>query len=281
MEGAVLNRPGRQSLSPEERQTYSTEGLVVPRYRLPQTTVLELRGALDGLIADNPDVRPEQLANAHIRRGGPGGVVGRDEFLRMATAPEILDLVTEVIGPDVILWGCQIFCKPGGDGMEVPWHQDGHYWPIRPLATCTVWIAIDDSTTENGCMRYIPRSHRGGLLPHATSPRDRLVLDLEVDRSAYDESTAQDVVLEAGRMSIHDIYLIHGSRPNRSPKRRAGLAIRYMPSTSHFDRSVAPMTSYGSRPVDFRRRPIWLVRGVDRCGQNDFRVGHEPTEATS
>jgi hypothetical protein len=278
MDATVLTRDSRQSLTPEERHTYATEGLVIPPYRLPEATVLGLRRALDGLIADNPDVRPEQLVNAHIRRGGPGGVRGRDEFLQMAMSPEILDLVGELIGPDIILWGCQVFCKPGGDGMEVPWHQDGHYWPIKPLATCTVWIAIDDSTTDNGCMGYIPRSHRGGLLPHATSPRDRLVLDLEVDRSAYDAATATDVVLEAGQMSMHDVYLIHGSRPNRSPRRRAGLAIRYMPSTSCFDRSVAPMTSYGDRPVDFRRRPIWLVRGVDRCGQNDFRAGHEAAE---
>ena len=43
--------------------------------------------------------------------------------------PEILDLVEQVIGPDIILWGCHVFCKPAGDGLETPWHQDGQYWP--------------------------------------------------------------------------------------------------------------------------------------------------------
>jgi ectoine hydroxylase-related dioxygenase (phytanoyl-CoA dioxygenase family) len=157
--------------------------------------------------------------------------------------------------------------------MEVPWHQDGHYWPIRPLTTTTAWIAIDDSTTENGCMRVIPGSHTRGLLPHAKAPRDRVVLDLEVDAAVYDESTARDVVLEAGQLSLHDVHLIHGSRPNRSPRRRAGLAIRYMPATSHFDRTIPPMTSYGTAVIDFSRRPLWLVRGADRAG-NDFAVGH-------
>jgi ectoine hydroxylase-related dioxygenase (phytanoyl-CoA dioxygenase family) len=100
-----------------------------------------------------------------------------------------------------------------------------------------------------------------------------VVLDLEVDAGAYDAATARDVVLEAGQLSLHDVYLIHGSRPNRSPKRRAGLAIRYMPATSHFDRTVPPMTSYGTSVIDFSRRPLWLVRGVDRAG-NDFTAGH-------
>jgi hypothetical protein len=267
---ATLTRP---HLDQKERAAYDRDGLIIPDARLPEARVGRLREALDRVIADNPGKRPEQLVNAHLRRSADG-VRGSDVFLDMARDPAIVELVSDILGPDVILWGCQVFCKPGGDGMEVPWHQDGHYWPIRPLATCTVWIAIDDSTTENGSMRVIPGSHKRGLLSHAKSPRDRLVLDLEVDRHHYDEATALDVVLQAGQFSMHDVYLIHGSRPNRSPRRRAGLAIRYMPATSHFDRTVAPLTSYGDTPVDFSRRPIWLVRGTDRAG-NDFAVGHE------
>jgi len=261
------------ALTADEVAAYRRDGIVVPRYRLTEARVGRLREALDRILADNPNVRPEHLVNAHIARGGPEGVRGNDLFFEVATSPDVLDLVEAVIGPDIVLWGCQVFCKPGGDGMEVPWHQDGHYWPIRPLATCTVWIAIDDSTTENGCMRVIPGSHRQGIYPHAKAPRDRVVLDLEVEPGSFDESTARDVVLEAGQMSIHDVYLIHGSRANRSPKRRAGVAIRYMPATSRFDRTVPPMTKYGEAVVDFSKRPIWLVRGADRAG-NDFAVGH-------
>jgi hypothetical protein len=262
--------PGR--LTAAEREAYARDGIVVPRARLPEATLGRLREALDRLVADNPGTRPEQLVNAHLRRG-PEGVRGSDVFLDLARDRAVVDLAAELVGPDVVLWGCQVFCKPGGDGMEVPWHQDGHYWPIRPLATCTAWIALDDSTTENGCLRVIPGSHRRGLLPHARTPRDRVVLDLEVDPAACDAAAARDVVLEAGQLSLHDVYLVHGSRPNRSPRRRAGLAIRYMPATSHFDRTVPPLTKYGDAPVDFSRRPIWLVRGTDRAG-NDFTVGH-------
>jgi len=164
-----------------------------------------------------------------------------------------------------------VFCKPGGDGMEVPWHQDGQYWPIRPLATCTVWVAIDDVTPENGAMRYIPGSQKSGIHEHYTDPSDALVLHQVMAPDLVDESKARDDVLEAGQLSLHDVYLIHGSPANRSAKRRAGLAMRYMPTTSHFDRALAN-PERGAGNADFARRPIFLVRGVDRCGKNEFRV---------
>ena len=101
-------------------------------------------------------MRPEKLVSAHIEGDNGEGVRGSARFLELARDPEIVDLVSDAIGDDVILWGCHVFCKPAGEGWETPWHQDGHYWPIRPLATCTVWVALDASTAENGCLRVIP-----------------------------------------------------------------------------------------------------------------------------
>ncbi len=261
-------------LSPSEIDHYHKEGFVVPAFRLSDEQVLRLRAALDGVIAANPQTRPEQLVSVHTADRGAEGVRGDEAFLELARRREVLDLVEQLIGPDLILWGCQAFCKPAGDGMEVPWHQDGHYWPIKPLATCTVWIAIDDSVVENGCLRVIPRSHRGQALhSHLVEDRTDVVLNQRVEDAFFDASTAVDVELEAGQMSLHDVYLIHGSNPNRSPRRRAGLAIRYMPATSEFDRSQVANASTGYT-VDFANRPIWLVRGEDRTGRNDFAVGH-------
>ena len=72
-------------------------------------------------------------------------------------------------------------------------------------------------------------------------------------------------------MSMHDVYLIHGSNPNPSPRRRAGVAIRYMPATSLFDRGLKERSAISGYTVDFGNRPIWLLRGQDRTGRNDFR----------
>ena len=192
----------------------------------------------------------------------------------MARDPEIVDLVAQVLGPDVILWGCHVFCKPGGDGYETPWHQDGHYWPIRPLATCTVWVALDRSDKSNGCLRVIPGSQAGKQLhEHLHEDRTDLVLQQRMAAGAFDEKDAVDLELEPGQMSMHDVYMIHGASANRSPRRRAGVALRYMPATSLFDRALKPHDGKTGVPVAFAKRPLWLLRGQDRAG-NDFKVGH-------
>jgi ectoine hydroxylase-related dioxygenase (phytanoyl-CoA dioxygenase family) len=262
-------------LSPAEIAAYRRDGYVIPKFRLAAAKIDHLRSVLDRLIADNPGVRPEKLVSAHVEGDNGEGVKGSAEFLALARDPDIVELVGGVLGPDVILWGCHIFCKPGGDGFETPWHQDGHYWPIRPLATCTVWLALDRSDTTNGCLRVIPGSHRDKALhEHLHEDRPNLVLNQKMADGTFDEREAVDLVLEPGQMSLHDVYMIHGADANRSPRRRAGVALRYMPATSLFDRTLKPHDGKTGVPVAFATRPLWLVSGVDRTGKNDFTIGH-------
>ena len=252
--------PSIARLDATEIAHYQQEGWVVPRFRLPPHEIARLREALDALIRANPGVRPEKLVSAHVDGDNGEGVRGDARFLALARDPRIVELVSDVIGDDIVLWGCHVFCKPAGDGYETPWHQDGHYWPIRPLANCTVWVALEPSTIENGCLRVIPRSHLGRTLhEHLHEERTDLTLNQR---------------LEPGQMSLHDVYMIHGAAPNRSSKRRTGVALRYMPATSVFERNLRPADGATGVPVDFAHRPLWLVRGVDRSGRNDFGVGH-------
>jgi hypothetical protein len=160
-------------LDVDEIARYSSEGWVVPSFRLPARRVSAMASALDTLLRNNPTVRPEKLVSAHIEGDNGEGVHGSRAFLDLARDPEIVERVSGVLGDDVILWGCHhVFCKPAAEGYETPWHQDGHYWPIRPLANCTVWVALEESTVENGCLRVIPRSHLGQQL-HAHLHEDR------------------------------------------------------------------------------------------------------------
>ncbi len=258
-------------LSSAEKSFYAEKGYVVPAWSFPRARIDEMRGALDKLIADNPGIRPEKLVSAHLENGREG-VKGSRAFLELAQDAQLVELISDAIGADVILWGCQVFCKPGGDGLETPFHQDGHYWPIRPLATCTAWIALDPSKKENGCLRVVPRSHAGKeLFPHLREDREDLVLTNRIQD--FDESTAVDIELEPGQMSLHDVYMIHGATVNRSPMRRAGVAIRYMPGSSVFDRELMKPGSSSGYLVDFSSRPLWLLKGKDRTGRNDFRIG--------
>ena len=266
------------ALQPDEISHYQREGWVVPQWRLPEPRLATMRAALDELLRRNPGVRPEKLVSAHVERAGADngeGVRGVADFLHLAQDPAIVDLVASVLGPDVILWGAHVFCKPAGEGYETPWHQDGHYWPIRPLATCTVWVALEPSTRANGCLRVVPGSHRGRVLhPHLHEDRQDLTLQQRLADGCFDAADAVDIELQPGQMSLHDVHMIHGAAANTSAQRRTGVALRYMPATSHFDRSLRPVDGQTGVAVNFARRPLWLLKGRDVCGLNDFSVGH-------
>ena len=242
---------------------YRERGYVIPEFRLPEPVLEDLRADHARLVARHPEFRqycPTLLAY-DLR------------FLEIARTPEILTMVGQILGPDIALWNSSLFAKPAADGKRTPWHQDGQYWPIRPLATCTVWIAIDDSTTENGCLRVIPGSHHGQRLrAHRKTDAEDVTLNQELLASEFDEAQAADLVLKAGQMSLHDVYLLHGSEPNVSPRPRRGMTLRFMPTTSVFDREVAEAQAREFSQANHAQRTLYLMSGIDRSGRNDFRL---------
>ena len=256
---ATLNT---SALSASELTTYRDEGLVKPNFRFASAqreTLLDLAAqTLDATAGQ----RPESINCPHLDNWIGLPVELSREWLTIAGLPAIVDRIESVLGPDIILWGSQLFCKPATDGLEVPWHQDGDYWPIKPLNTCTIWLAIDDATVENGCMRYIPGSHRDSTLhPHLQDDRPDLVLNQVTDQRYFDDATAKDDCLQAGEFSIHDVYLIHGSKPNLSAKRRAALVLRFMSAASLYDRTMDLDGGTQHYQTRFSIRPIYLMRG--------------------
>jgi ectoine hydroxylase-related dioxygenase (phytanoyl-CoA dioxygenase family) len=165
------------------------------------------------------------------------------------------------------------FAKPALNGKKTPYHQDGEYWPIQPLATCTVWIAVDEATVENGCLRYIPGSHKANrLMAHEVKDDPNYTLNRELVKAEYDESQAEDLILPAGGMAFHDVYIAHGSEENRSPKPRRGMTLRLMPTSSVYDRDLARRRHAERGGLDMSHHSIFLLRGRDVSGRNDFRV---------
>jgi len=242
---------------------YHAKGYVVPDYRLPEAELQEIRDRHAALLKRHPEFRD----NASVLLSYDLG------FLNYARDPKILDMVEQVIGPDICLWNMSFFAKPALNGKRTPWHQDGQYWPIRPLATCTVWIAIDAATRENGCLRYIPGSHRDHrLMRHDQSAATDITLNQELRREEYDEAQAEDLILEAGQMALHDVYIAHGSEANASPHPRRGMTMRMMPTTSVYDREEARGMHAERGGLDMSRHSIFLLRGQDRSGKNDFRL---------
>ena len=151
----------------------------------------------------------------------------------LATAPAILDVVEDIVGPNIICWATHYFCKMPGDDMGVAWHQDCSYWALTPSKTVTVWLAIDDADVENGCMRVIPGSHVHGHIAFRDSEAgERNVLTQTID-GADTLGTPVNVELKAGEFSLHSDLLVHGSLPNRSRRRRCGLTLRYCSPDVH------------------------------------------------
>jgi ectoine hydroxylase-related dioxygenase (phytanoyl-CoA dioxygenase family) len=155
----------------------------------------------------------------------------------LASHPAILDAVEAVLGPDVMLLATHFFCKypapPTTHHPErfVAWHQDVTYWGLEPPLTVTAWYAVDNSDAENGCMRVIPGSHRGGIREHGKADRagNLLSINQEAPVTPEEEARAVDLPLRAGEISLHHGILIHGSNANRSTRRRCGLTLRYVP----------------------------------------------------
>src|SRR6202012_1253919 len=95
------------------------------------------------------------------------------------------------------------FFKMPGDGKRVLWHQDSSYWPLTPSMAVTAWLAIDDATVENACMRYIPGTHKLGHLTYKLSEEDEAnILDQTVE-GVETLGDPVDVQLKAGEISIH------------------------------------------------------------------------------
>lgn len=212
-------------LSSEEVERYRAEGYLLYKQPVfPAGEFKALQEHFEKLLAAWPStIRPEMMDVPHFVD---------TELFRWALADAVLDLVEPILGPDILLFSTHFICKPKGDGRRVPWHEDSTYWKgnIDPMNVATVWMAIDPSTEENGCMKVIPRSHntgKKGYSDYADVDKALNVFSTEVVKEQRKEELAVSCILQPNECSIHDGRLMHGSDPNTSSKRRCGWTLRY------------------------------------------------------
>lgn len=147
----------------------------------------------------------------------------------LVTDGRILDYVQDLLGENLVLWGTHYFAKMPGDGKRVSWHQDASYWPLTPSKTVTVWLAIDDADAENGAMQFIPGSHLHAQVAfEASSTEENNVLNQTVREAERYGDPPVTTTLKAGQISLHTDWLLHGSEPNMSTRRRCGLTMRFV-----------------------------------------------------
>jgi hypothetical protein len=208
-------------LSEAQVERYREDGILFPIPALSPAEVARFRDAfydLETRLGGKPSAR--QLSQTHL-------------YFRwaydLATHPRVLDAVEDVLGPDILIWTVSIFPKHPYDPAYISWHQDGTYWGLTSTQVATAWIALTDSTVENGGMRVVAGSHKRPILPHKETwaKENLLSRGQEVQVDVRDED-ATDVVLRAGELSLHHVNIIHGSNPNRADGRRVGFAVRFV-----------------------------------------------------
>jgi len=209
------------SLSKSQIDQFNNDGFLTALQIFSDTEIANQRKYFDELlervIAAGGD--SYSISTAHMSYG---------KVFDLISHPAIVARVSDILGPNVVGWGSHYFCKMPGDGKAVTWHQDASYWPLTPSKTVTVWLAIDDADTGNGCMRVIPGSHVHGHIPYRESDTDESnVLDQTVENAEQYGSEPVDIELTAGQLSIHSDLLLHGSEANTSSRRRCGLTLRY------------------------------------------------------
>jgi hypothetical protein len=140
--------------------------------------------------------------------------------------PAFLLPASQLLGGAVRFWHDQLFCKPPHHGGVVAWHQDYSYWTrTQPMAHLSCWIGLDDSTQENGCVHYVPGSHRWNLLPITGLANDMGAIETVLTTEQKEQFRPVAIELKAGECSFHHPLMVHGSYENRSNSPRRGAVL--------------------------------------------------------
>ena len=228
-------------LTPQQVEQFEADGYLILDPCLEEGEVEALRHRVRQIAEGElhfPEESIEYEPGASGRRmetlrkiNGPG--LHDPFFVDHARHSRLLDPIVDLIGPDVKLFGDQLFMKPPG-GIEKTYHQDCPYFSIEPMAMVSAWVALDDVTEDNGCMYVVPGSHKLGAVEHSEPWMVGGRLDMKIPDTAIDRERERPITMRAGGCSFHHGLIQHRSGPNRTDRFRRGLATHYMTSHSHW-----------------------------------------------
>ncbi|MGI9405847.1 MAG: phytanoyl-CoA dioxygenase family protein, partial [Hyphomicrobiaceae bacterium] len=244
-----------QMLSAEAVTAYRRDGFLFPLPGIGASAAREYRAALEAFesrAGDSISILDERF-KPHVRFPWAD---------RLVREPAILDVVEQVIGPDILVWMGTFFVKESHADAVTLWHQDWTFFGLRPHEHVTAWVALSEASVEAGCMRFIPGKsaarpmrHRPRVDPNSINGGGQCVIE------PFDDADAKYAALVTGDFSLHNTLCIHSSSANDSGDRRIGLGISYVP---------AHVRHIGTYPVS-----AMLVRGEDRYG--NFVLERPPT----
>ena len=253
-----------KQLSPDQVEQFWNDGFLFPVDAFDGLQARKYRNLLEEAERDHPgEIHAEHRNNAHYIL----------KFLdEIAHHPVILDVMEDLLGPDVLLTGTVLFIKEPQTPAFVSWHQDSTYTGIDPKEGITVWVALSEASSESGCMQMIPESHHQGILEHHDRFGEDNILTRGQTIEGIEKERAVDVTLKPGQISLHHVRTVHSSTPNRSDDRRIGLALQSFIAASvkqtlgedyalsvrgqdpfqHFLRARRPQSDYEPEGIAFR-----------------------------
>ena len=212
-------------LTQDQIAFYHREGYLVLDAITTPEEVTWLRGIYDHLIE----------TRAGRETGDQFDLAGLDEEGQQATLPQLLNpstyapelteglyrvtalaIARQLLGADATPSGEHAIFKPARTGAETPWHQDEAYWdPAKEYASLSIWIPLQDATVENGCMQFVPGSHRQQVMTHRSINDDPRIHGLEIAGTVA-PAHAVACPIPAGGATVHHNRILHYTGPNTS-----------------------------------------------------------------
>ena len=266
-------------LTDDQVKQYQRDGFLMPLDLFTREEALAVRTDIEALETNHSSGDYSYPLNQFFRINGQ---VVIPFMAKVAQTPSLLDAVEDILGPDLMVWSCELFIKEAGTEKVVSWHQDLTYWGLGETDDeVTAWIAFSEVSKQAGCMKFIPGSHKQNIVAHSDTFSDdnllsrgqEIAVEVDEDEAVYNE-------LKPGQMSLHHGRLFHASGPNHASDRRIGMAIRF----------ITPEV----QQVVGKRDYSMLVRGADRhqnwiniaqpstlFGKNEMSLYNEILEAQS
>lgn len=220
----TLNLQGGR-LGPSLVDQYWDDGYLFPIEVMPPDEAAAARAELEAV---ERDWQGKLLLSLNIYKRVNAHIV-MPFAAKLAMDPRVLDVVEDVLGPDIMVYAAEFFIKEAQSSQIVSMHQDLTYWGLGATqGLVTAWIALSPSTPASGCMDFVRGSHKNAILPHVDTYDENNLLSRgqEVHVDVADEDKVP-IEIHPGQMSLHHGLTIHGSGPNTSDDRRIALVVRY------------------------------------------------------
>ena len=237
------------TLSPEQLAQFGRDGFLGPLPVLDGSELSAVRDAVARILANLRELEPRLYEVERGPRERPGEVVCHflggwlvHPVLReLVFAPRVVEPCAQLLGATAMrFFHDQVFAKPPRHPGVVPWHQDYSYWTrTAPACHVTINIALDDTDQDNGCLCFVPGSHRLGLLPKVPfdAPLEAIRSELPADFAFCPVA----VPVRAGHATIHHSHVLHGSGPNRTDHWRRNTVLNYMGTHVRVADAAAPL----------------------------------------